>query len=394
MRPDSRVFYGLSTAGALAILSSTMSKNPVLPLLSSSLGAEGFSLGLIASASTIPGILVSLPAGSLSDLVGRKRVMLVAAFVFATAPFMYLAVSTPLQLILVRFYHGFATAIFGPVANATIVDRYPSRKAERLSIFSSSTIAGRGIAPFLGGAVLILTNSNFKDVYWVVGAAGVSALIAIAFVFKGSGGPPPGPAERRMGIGHQVRAIVANRLVVIASYIQAVQYFTYGAFEFFVVSYAKAVQLDLASITLISGIQLVAVISSQPALGRLSDKFGRSWLIAIGLAAGGISLPLVPLTTSLWLLLAVAILYGLGFSAVTSSTSALVSDLTSGTGSGSAMGFLSTLMDVGQTSGPIVTGLILATPLGYLGAFWFLGFFLVLSVGPFAWSFMIGRRGS
>ncbi len=60
IREKDKFFYGLSLTGALVILSSTMSKNPVLPMLSKSLGADaGLVAGLIIAASTIPGILLS-----------------------------------------------------------------------------------------------------------------------------------------------------------------------------------------------------------------------------------------------------------------------------------------------------------------------------------------------
>jgi MFS family permease len=64
-----------------------------------------------------------------------------------------------------------------------------------------------------------------------------------------------------------------------------------------------------------------------------------------------------------------SMMYGAGFAAVTSSTPALVSELTDEALMGTAMGFLGTIMDVGQTLGPIITGFILSTRLGYAGSF-------------------------
>jgi MFS family permease len=61
-------------------------------------------LGIVASASTIPGILISLPAASLSDIFGRRKILLFSAFVFASAPFLYLGVTSWWMLALVRFY--------------------------------------------------------------------------------------------------------------------------------------------------------------------------------------------------------------------------------------------------------------------------------------------------
>ena len=68
-----RYFIILCVMGAFAILSSTMSKDPVLNPFALSLGTPASLTGIIASASTIPGILVSLPAASLSDVLAEGK---------------------------------------------------------------------------------------------------------------------------------------------------------------------------------------------------------------------------------------------------------------------------------------------------------------------------------
>ena len=60
-------FLIICIMGLFAILSSTMSKNPVLKPFATSLGTPDDLLGIVVAASTIPGILISLPAASLSD---------------------------------------------------------------------------------------------------------------------------------------------------------------------------------------------------------------------------------------------------------------------------------------------------------------------------------------
>ena len=390
MRERERFFYGLCVAGALAILSSTMSKNPILPLFAQDLGAEGAALGLIAAASTIPGILVSLPAGSLSDRFGYRRVMYLSAFIFATAPFLYLFVNSPEALWAVRFYHGFATAIFGTVANAVIVDTFPEQKASRLTFYSSSTIVGRSIAPFLGGFMLVLTNYNYKDVYALVGMAGLSALLVIVMIYRRDGGGVS-PRKVQSPLSEQLWIIVSQRRVLVASAVEAVQYFTYGAFEFFIVLYANAAGIGLVLITLITGAQLLTVVFIKPMMGRIADRSGRERLIMMGLLLGGVSVALVPLTSNPAVLLVLSVLIGTGFAAVTSSTAALVSDLCERSGSGSTMGFLNTLKDVGQAAGPIATGAVIATPLSYLGGFGLMALLLLAVMVLFGVTFRYKR---
>src|SRR4030066_1015481 len=132
MRIKVSPFILLCIMGGLAIFSSTMAKNPALPLFIRAMGVPISTVGFIAAASTVVGIIVSLPAGILSDIIGRRRVILMAAIVFATAPFLYLLINSPWQLVLVRTYQGLATAILGPVAMAAGAETFGKRRGGRM----------------------------------------------------------------------------------------------------------------------------------------------------------------------------------------------------------------------------------------------------------------------
>ena len=367
-------FLTLCIMGIFAILSSTMSKNPVLKPFATSLETpEGFWIGFVASASTIPGILVSLPAASLSDIFGRRKVLLTSAVVFASAPFLYLLVTVWWQLILVRFYHGFATAFFVPVTEASIAELFPTRRGERISLFSSATAVGRGIAPFLGGYILFVTDYSYHTLYLSVGMAGVTAFTTTLLFFaerKGSAIQSSSSKKTVKRMLHGWRIVAGSRGILVASLVQASQYYTYGAVEYFLVGYLKdVVQLDAFQIGIIMGSQIVAVILAKPFLGRISDKIGRRIPIITGSIVSGLPLLAIPFSTQFPVLLLLSIVYGLGFAMVTSSTPALVSELAPKNLVGTAMGFLDTVMDAGQTMGPIIAGMTLATKLAYQGTF-------------------------
>jgi len=360
--------------GLFAILSSTMSKNPVLKPFATSLETpEGFWLGFVASASTIPGILVSLPAASLSDILGRRKVLLVSAFVFASAPFLYLLIAVWWQLILVRFYHGFATAIFVPVTEASIAEQFPTKRGERISLFSSVTTVGRGIAPFLGGYILFLTDYSYHTLYLAVGVAGATAFITALLFLAERKHFTVQQGDSKETVLRMFRGwsgVARNRGVLMVSFIQASQYYVYGAVEYFLVGYLKeVVEFDSFLIGIIMGSQVVAVILAQPFMGRISDRVGRRFPIVVGSIVSGVPLLAIPFATQFPVLLFLAVMYGFGFATVTASTPALVSELVSSSLVGTAMGFLGAIMDVGQTLGPIITGMILATALGYKGSF-------------------------
>jgi MFS family permease len=382
------LFRALCIIGFFAILSSTMSKNPVLNPFARALGTPDSLLGFVAAASTIPGILVSLPAGSLSDMFGRRRVLFMSGAVFASAPFLYLLVNSWWQLALVRFYHGFATATFVPVTNAFVAELFPAKKAERISFFSSVTTVGRTAAPFLGGYVLFITNYGFRQLYLAVAVAGVTAFVTSLLLLKEKPRTLQNDAKSFSGTGSRLlkgwAVVSGNPRILAVGLVEAAQYYAFGATEFFLVGYlGEVAHLDSFSFGLILGSQLAILPVLKPLMGRISDRVGRKLPIALGSLISAAALALIPFTFQFPLLLALSIMYGAGFASVTSSTPALVSELTDETLMGTAMGLLGTIMDVGQTLGPVVTGFILSTRLGYAGSFGALATILLVACAIF-----------
>ena len=176
-------FLLLCTSGLFAIFSSTISKSPVLPLFTAYLGASPTGVGIIAGVSAFTGIIASIPFGIFSDKWGRKRMLVLSGIVFSIAPFLYLFVTKIWHLALIRFFHGFATAIFIPVAMALVADYFHEERGEKMGWFSTSTLAGRFLAPILGGSILGILAFNpslsYKTVYLICGIAGLVTLMLI-----------------------------------------------------------------------------------------------------------------------------------------------------------------------------------------------------------------------
>ena len=349
-----------------------MSKNPVLPLFATYLGADERAVGVIAAASTIPGILVSLPAGVLSDIYGRKRVILGALLIFSTAPFLYLLVTTPWQLFAVRFYHGFATAIFGPVMLAAIAERYPKQRGERMALFSSATLVGRSVAPFLGG--LLLTLATFRMVYLSCAVSASLALVAALFLPKDQSLPNEQRplTQKSIQLVQGLQEVIGNFRILVTSSMEAAQFFVFGAVEVFLVLYAVLVGLTTWQIGVIGGVPIVMAGITKPMMGYLSDKIGRKPLIVTGFIGEAVVVALFPMFTSFLALVLVSVAFGLAFATVTASTSAFVTDVCKEGAFGTALGVLSMIMDVGQTLGPVIIGLVVWR-YGYSIAFTVLG---------------------
>jgi MFS transporter, DHA1 family, multidrug resistance protein len=372
-------FLMLCIMGGLAIFSSTMSKNPALPLFIRSLGVSVAAVGYIAAASTIVGIVVSIPAGILSDIIGRKRVILAAAVVFATAPFLYLLVTAPWELALVRVYHGLATAILGPVAMAAVADTYERGRGEKMAWYSSATMIGRFVAPFVGG--FLIFGNDFRWVYIADGFAGILALLAairLPLSSSASTSIIEGLKRQRGRYGQEIAFIFRHRGILATSGIEATQYFAYGAIETFLPIFLNE-KLGYSSweIGTLFTAQIVSATLTKPIMGRLSDRIGRIPLITAGLAIGGIATALMVRSSNYIELFVLIAIFGVGLATVTASTSAYVADLSRAGGRGGAMGVLSAIMDVGQSAGPIVAGALI-TAYRYNWAFGLIGIAMII----------------
>ncbi|MDP3047712.1 MAG: MFS transporter [Chloroflexota bacterium] len=385
-------FVTLCFVGALAAFSATIVRNPVLPLFTATLGVDDATLGLIASVSAATGVLVGFPAGVLSDMVGRRRVMLLGILLFAVTPLLYLFVTTPGQLVVVRIIHGAGTAILNPVVMAVVAETYSADRGERMAWYSSIYQVGRFVAPTAGG--LLIVGHDFTWVFIVSAMSGFLALLAF-FALKttsGSTGTTTHSARaaswanglRRMG--SELRLVTSHRGILLTSLMEAAQYFSIGAVETFLPLYLISVGFSAWEIGPIFTAQLVATAIAKPGLGRLSDRLGRRRFIAAGLLVGASAVAAMPVTTNYWAVLALSSLFGVTVAAVTGCTSALVSDFSRSSAYGSSLGILNSIKDVGHGAGPAVAGFLVMS-WSYGSAFAVVGG--VMTVGALAFYLLV-----
>ena len=384
-------FTALCTVGFFARLSYALARSPVLPLFALYLGAGPEAIGFAVGISTVTGIFFKLPAGALSDVIGRKKTMLIGVVVFAVVPFAYLFIRDYSLLILIRFIHGFATAIYGPVSMAVVMDVAGRKKGEMLSWFSSVTIIGNLVGAPVGGFILYSMSAGspslaeFQAVYIVSGIAGMlSLLIALKLLTHSEKVEKVKSLKESYGrFLSGIKEVASDKRVLITSNMEGLQNMTVGALEAFLPIYAvKVAGLNEFQAGLLWGIQVLATILSKPVMGKASDRYGRKPLITIGMLLCAVSFGTMPLLRDFYLLMLAAIVFGFGEAFVTSSSAALVADICKEKHFGTAMGTFGTIFDIGHASGPIVAG-ILIVRFDYLYSFWIMSAILVMAVPVF-----------
>lgn len=363
-------FRLLCITGLFAVFSSTISKSPVLPLFASHLGADASGVGFVAAVSAFAGVAFSIPAGLLSDRLGKRKMLVFSSSIFSTAPILYLFVTKIWQLALVRFYHGFATAIFIPVAMALVSELFHRERGEKMGWFSTATLLGRFMAPLAGGGLIGLLafapGRAYTAVYTLCGLAGAITLVLCLFL-------PQTKEPRQSGQGWKdtfraFRSVISDKTILATCAAEAAILFAYGTFETFLPLYSVSLGISPYEVGIFLSAQVITLALSKPAMGRFSDRHGRKPQIIFGALIGALCIGCLSFFSSFYPLLCLSIAFGMSLSIVTAATSALIADLSSRTARGSAMGLLGSIMDIGHTTGPLVSGIV-ASRFGFPPAF-------------------------
>jgi DHA1 family multidrug resistance protein-like MFS transporter len=101
------------------------------------------------------------------------------------------------------------------------------------------------------------------------------------------------------------------------------------------------------------------------------------------LLLGAATIILMPLASDLFVLAALSIGFGLTVATVTASTSALVTEIAGSSAHGSSIGVLSSVMDIGHSVGPLVTGMVVGA-ISFMAGFGLAAVLLVVGAIFFA----------
>lgn len=378
-----RDFVRLCVAGLLAYGSYAMCRTPLLPLFARDLGADAPMVGFVTGASTLTGIALKLPAGALSDVLGRRRLLIAGGLAFAFVPFTYMGIASLGALVALRFVHGSATAIFGPVASASLSDiAPPGRRATWLSTYSTVQGAGQALGSVIAG--YLLASGRYDLVFLVAGTIAVGAPLIVA------GWPathhPAIASDRLERFRRGIAEVVREPLILMTSLAQAAQFVLNGMLNAFLPLYGRdVVGLSIPQLGWLFALQTATTLAARPIMGVLSDRISRRGLIAAGLALSSSAVFLISEVRGLPALIVAVFVYAIGVAVTTAATSAYVTDLAGPAQYGAAHGVFGTIYDIGDALGPIVAGLLVAS-VGFAHMFQFMAGVVLLVALAFLWA--------
>jgi len=171
--------------------------------LMTSLAPSPTMVSLVQAATTLPIFLLAIPAGALSDIVDRRKVLLVVSLCLALVAaalggFVWLGWVTPWVLLVFTFLLGAGTAFAAPAWQAIVPKLIPRDELQAAVTLNSVGInISRAIGPALGG--LIIATLGIAVPFGLSAISFLGVIFALLWRKPAAEGTRHFPAERFTG---------------------------------------------------------------------------------------------------------------------------------------------------------------------------------------------------
>jgi MFS family permease len=345
-----------------------------LALYAVQLGVPDAQVGWYPACCSAFGLTGQLTAGRFQASAWRTWFWRLPPLVMAAASLVGLMAPSPLALFVVCALFGLSYGALQNTALVVATEAAPaSRRGQAVGMYGTFTTLGVMVGPPVGVAVL-LHGGGVALFALALTLAIITAAITLAVGIPAPRRAAPGVTRQRL---HPLVYFAAIALLGMTA--------TWGTIVAFVPLYAPT--LGLTNPGWYFSVQAVGVLLLRAATGRLSDRLGRvqvlvpaSVLVAVGV--WGLALhPSVPL------LLALALLYGLGYSAIHPTTMALADDVSTPATRGPAFAVVGAAFSVGAGLGALAMGAVLAQT-SFETTFLVAGFVPLLATGLCVWRWL------
>lgn len=263
---------------------------PVLPDLSTRLGASPTVIGLLFASFGVTVLATSIPMGALSDGMGRRGPLVFGATLLAASTILFAFAGSLALLFAARLAQGAADAVTWVVGFALLADLYASDERGRaMGWVMSATTFGFMIGPTLGG--WLYEHGGPTVPYLLV--AGLSAVAALGFLWL----RPPDHREAEARV--PLREVLGVRAVAVCAAAVVLGGGTIAMLEPVLSLFlAREIGLGPTRVGLVFGSGALVSAVLHPVFGRVADRAGGRRLMLIGLGGMALLMPLLSLIGS------------------------------------------------------------------------------------------------
>ncbi len=343
--PELHAIFGVTLMAVLGVASIA----PALPHIAATLGVTAGKAGLLITAFTFPGVILTTFAGILADRYGRLRILLPGLILFAAAGVACMFATSLPTLIALRVVQGVGASPVGSINVTLIGDLFSGRQRTTAMGLNASVLSiGTAVYPAIGGALaMVAWSAPF--------GLSILAIPVAVLVVRRLG--PIAPRGHRANLRDYFGGLwaIIRRRDVLALFFASTSIFIllYGAYVTFLpfLMAGKFASSPFEIGLVMAGLSISTAVTSAN-LGRLARRLGETLVLRLGFAVFAAGLALIPFAWTVWALAAPAVLLGFAFATTIPVVQVLLAEVAPADRRGAVMSLNGTVLRLGQTLGP------------------------------------------
>lgn len=324
------------------------------------LGGTAAQAGLVITLMIVAQVAIRFVAAPILQCLGMKRGLILSVLAFAVITFAYIWADNLAGLYAIRIMQGIPFGVISTATGAIAANIVPAqRRGEGIGYFAMATSLAVVIGPFV--ALTLLPHISFPALFAVLGIGAVATTVLAVAVRLPSeertataqvaGGPEPAQRRRR-----SINDFIDTRALPISA-VAGVITLAYAGITAFVPVYAEGLGLQAAAAYFFV-VYAATMLITRPYIGRRFDRRGANSVIIPGLVLYAAGFAALSQISTSWMLLAAAVLIGLGFGAVQPSMQTMAVQSTSSARAGYATATFFSFFDGGIAIGSVILGLV------------------------------------
>ncbi len=336
---------------------------PVIALYAEDFGVTQTAIGLTVAIYGLARFLVSLPAGRLSDLLGRKPTLAIGGALTCIGTVGCALAPSYEVFLIARFVAGAGAACVMTAGQIVLADiASPSNRGRVMSIYQGVFLFSVGAGAFPGG--WLAERYGLASPFWANAAlAAIVTVLALMFVPETRGLRVAGADAAKvaaMGFAEQLRVIGRRPGFALICLVSFAAFFarTGGLFSVMPLIAEKEMHLSPDQIGVGLGmISIMGLLLVYPS-GALVDRFGRKSVIVPATLLTGVAILGYGIATTFASFMVCSLIWSAASGVSGAAPAAYAADVAPPDMMAPTMGLYRALADAGYVVGPLVLGIV------------------------------------
>jgi hypothetical protein len=207
--PRTRFGFALAIVAQILMMVGASAPSPFYPVLAQDIGFDAIVISAVFAVYAVALLLTLLTAGSLSDHVGRRPVVIAGLLLLAGSMFLFWHADAVAMLFLARILQGIASGLLISALSATVLDFAPGGRAGVAALWNAlSPGIGLALGALVSGVMLDVSGEALLDVFAPLSSAYI-VLAALFFLVPETAPRKPGvwaSLSFRLSIPSAIRA--------------------------------------------------------------------------------------------------------------------------------------------------------------------------------------------